>query len=157
MPLKLTSSAFEQGGTIPRKYTCDGENKSPPLSWSGVPDGTQSFLLVCDDPDAPGGVFHHWAAYNIPAGWTTLSGGHGPETLVNDFQQAINDFGKPGYGGPCPPRGHKPHAYHFRLSALDTTIVSAAPSASCVEVMALARTHVIEFIELVGYYGRDTQ
>lgn len=156
MTLTLTSPAFPQGGTIPRKFTCDGENRSPALAWSGVPEGARSLLLVCDDPDAPGGVFHHWAAYNIPADWTGLKEGYGPETLENAFRQAINDFGKPGYAGPCPPKGHAPHAYHFRLSALGTRLDSPASSARCVEVIALAQPYVIAFVELVGYYGRAT-
>lgn len=154
MPLRLNSSAFGQGEAIPKKYTCDGDNVSPPLTWSGAPEGTRSFLLVCDDPDAPGGVFHHWAAFNIPAGWTELAEGYGPESLEPGFRQAINDFGKPGYGGPCPPRGDGPHRYHFRLSALSTETLLAASSATCVEVMTLARPHVLEFVELVGLFGR---
>lgn len=155
MALTLRSPAFAQGGAIPKKYTCDGENRSPPFAWSGVPERTQSLLLVCDDPDAPGGVFHHWAAFNIPADWTGLRGGYGPETLEDSFRQAMNDFGKPGYAGPCPPRGDKPHAYHFRLSALDTVLVSAASSATCVEVITLAGPCEIEFVELIGFYGRS--
>lgn len=154
MTLTLTSSAFGQGETIPKKYTCDGDDVSPPLSWSVVPDGTRSLLLVCDDPDAPSGLFHHWAAYDIPPDWTELGEGYGPESLEESFRQAVNDFGRPGYGGPCPPRGDKPHAYHFRLSALSDVIVSAAPSARCAEVIRLARPYVIEYIELVGFYGR---
>ncbi len=154
MTMTLTSPAFAQGGEIPEAYTCDGENLSPPLAWSGVPAGTRSLLLVCDDPDAPGGVFHHWAAYDIPPDWTGLEAGYGPETLEPGFHQAINDFGKPGYGGPCPPPGHGPHHYHFRLSALSEPITGAAPGASCVEVMTLARPVILEFVELVGVYGR---
>lgn len=154
MPLTLTSPAFRQGVDIPKKYTCDGDNVSPPLAWSGVPQGTRSFLLVCDDPDAPSGVFHHWAAYDIAADWRMLEEGHGPESLADGFRQAINDFGKPGYAGPCPPRGDKPHRYHFRLSALSEPTLAAASSARCVEVMTLARPYVLEFVELVGLYHR---
>lgn len=154
MTLILTSTAFTQGGTIPKLYTCDGRNISPPFRWTDVPEGAESLLLVCDDPDAPSGVFHHWAAYNIPADWRGLKEGYGPESLEPGFLQAMNDLGKPGYGGPCPPKGDKPHAYHFGLSALETTIVSAAPTATCVEVMTLAEPYVIEYAELVGFYGR---
>jgi hypothetical protein len=154
MPLILKSPAFSEGGRIPKKYTCDGHNISPPLEWSGVPAKAQSLLVVCDDPDAPGGVFQHWAAYNIPADWTGLKEGYGAETLEEGFRQAINDFDKPGYAGPCPPRGHKPHAYHFRLSALSTVIDGAAPSATCNEVKQLAAPYEIAFVELIGYYGR---
>jgi Raf kinase inhibitor-like YbhB/YbcL family protein len=154
MPMSLTSPAFGQGGTIPAIYTCDGENISPPFTWTGIPENTKTLLLVCNDPDAPGRTFHHWAAYNIPPSWNGLKEGYGPETLEEGSCQAINDFRKPGYGGPCPPKGDKPHAYHFRLSALNTEIASAARSASCVKIITLARPHVIEFVELVGFYGR---
>ncbi|MHA1547674.1 MAG: YbhB/YbcL family Raf kinase inhibitor-like protein [Alphaproteobacteria bacterium] len=150
----LTSPDFGQGETIPAEYTCDGEDRSPSFAWSGMPEDAKTLLFVCDDPDAPGGVFHHWAAYNIPPTWTGLKAGYGAETLEEDFLQAINDFGRPGYAGPCPPKADKPHGYHFRLSALSTTIVSAAPSANCVEIITLARPHVMDFVELVGFYGR---
>lgn len=156
MALILTSPAFAQGGTIPREHTCEGADRSPAFDWDGVPEGTASFLLVCDDPDAPRGIFHHWAAYNIPATWTSLPGGFGPETQEPGFRQAINDFNRPGYGGPCPPRGDKPHAYHFRLSALNTILTSPAPGASCVEIMRLAEPYILEFTELVGFYGRSS-
>ena len=180
MALTLVSPAFGQGEEIPKRYTCDGEGISPPLAWQGVPEGARSLLLVCDDPDAPGEVFHHWAAYEIPVDWTRLDEGFGAETLASGIRQAINDFGNPGYGGPCPPQGHGRHRYHFRLSALALAIgsgiavglggkdyvadniarwlrgtpLSAAPSASCLEVIRLARPHIIEFVELVGLYGR---
>jgi hypothetical protein len=154
MPLRLISSAFQQGGNIPRKYTCDGDNISPPLAWTGVPEGTRGFLLVCHDPDAPSGMFHHWAAYDIPHHWRALSEGHGAETLADGFRQAINDFGKPGYGGPCPPRADKAHRYHFRLCALSEASLPAASSATCQEVIALADPYVLEFAELVGHYRR---
>lgn len=154
MTMTLTSAAFAQGGAIPRPYTCEGANLSPPLAWSGVPAGTRSLLVVCDDPDAPDGIFHHWAAFNIPPHWGGLEEGYGPETLEPGFRQAINDFGRPGYAGPCPPPGDPPHHYHFRLSALDQELVAAGPSAGCVEVMQLARPHVLAFVELVGVFGR---
>jgi hypothetical protein len=154
MPLMLTSAAFRQGADIPRKYTCDGANTSPPFAWSGVPEGTRSLLLVCSDPDAPSGTFHHWAAYDIPPDWRSLKEGHGAESLANRFRQAINDFGKPGYSGPCPPRRDKQHRYHFRLSALSEPSLPAESSANCEEVVALADPYVLEFVELVGHYRR---
>jgi Raf kinase inhibitor-like YbhB/YbcL family protein len=154
MALQLTSAAFVQGGEIPKQHTCDGANRSPALSWTDVPEGTRSFLLVCDDPDAPSGVFHHWAAYDIPADWRSLREGFGPESLEAGFRQAVNDFGQPGYGGPCPPRGDQPHRYHFRLSALSEATLPAASSATCLEVIVLARPYIIEFAELVGLYAR---
>ena len=154
MALRLTSAAFQQGGNIPRKYTCDGDNISPPFTWTGVPEGTRSFLLVCDDPDAPSGVFHHWAAFDIPRHWQGLREGHGAESLAGHFRQAINDFGKPGYAGPCPPRSDKAHRYHFRLSSLSEPSLPTASSATCLEVITLADPYVLEFAELVGHYRR---
>lgn len=154
MPLRLTSAAFQQGDNIPRNYTCDGDNISPPFTWSGVPEGARSFLLVCDDPDAPLGIFHHWAAFDIPHHWRGLREGHGAESLADGFRQAINDFGKPGYAGPCPPRGDKAHRYHFRLSALSEPSLPAVPSATCLEVITLANAYILEFVELIGHYRR---
>lgn len=153
--LTLTSPDFGPGETIPARFTCDGDNVSPALRWTGVPEAAKELLLVCDDPDAPGGVFHHWAAYGISPRTSFLRSGFGPESIEPGFMQAINDFGKPGYGGPCPPKGDKPHSYHFRLSALREKITSAAPGATCLEIIALSRPHVIEFVELVGFYGRS--
>lgn len=155
MALVLRSPAFEEGGEIPRKYTCEGANHSPPFEWTDVPASTRSLLLVCDDPDAPGGIFQHWAAYNIPPDWKSLKEGYGAETSEKDFQQAINDFGKPSYGGPCPPRGDKPHHYHFRLSALRDVIDDAGPGATCDEIKRLAKPYEIEFSELIGFFGRE--
>jgi len=155
MPLRLTSTAFRQGGDIPQKYTCGGDNVSPPFAWSDVPEGTRSLLLICDDPDAPGQVFHHWAAFDIPPHWRGLKEGHGAESLANGFRQAINDFGKPGYSGPCPPRSDKPHRYHFQLNALSESALPVAPSATCVEVISLAMPYVLEFVELIGSYQRS--
>lgn len=157
MPLRLTSAAFRQGGEIPRKYTCDGDNVSPPFAWSGVPEGTRSFLLLCDDPDAPGKIFHHWAAYDIPATWRALNEGHGAETLADGFRQAINDFGKPGYAGPCPPPGDKPHRYHFRLNALSEPSLPVGSSVTCVDMIAMASPYVLEFVELIGSYQRPVR
>jgi Raf kinase inhibitor-like YbhB/YbcL family protein len=119
-----------------------------------VPEGTQSLLLVCDDPDAPSEIFHHWAAFDIPPTWRGLKEGHGAESLADGFRQAVNDFGKPGYGGPCPPRGDKAHRYHFRLSALSESSLPVASSATCMEVITLAMPYVLEFVELVGRYRR---
>jgi Raf kinase inhibitor-like YbhB/YbcL family protein len=155
MTIKLESPAFDHGATIPKEHTCDGADRSPALTWSGLPTAAKSLLLVCTDPDAPRGVFHHWAIFDIPAAATGLDAGYGPESSADGLRQAVNDFGKPGYGGPCPPRGDKPHAYHFRLSALDAELTSAGPGAKIPEIIALARPHEIAFVELVGYYGRS--
>lgn len=152
MAFSLKSSAFATGHVIPRKYTCDGINVSPPLEWLDVPAGSKNLLLVCYDPDAPGGVFYHWAAYDIAADVKQLDEiPAGKED--GRFLQAVNDFGNPGYGGPCPPRGNKPHAYRFRLSALKERLEAPA-GARCVQILRLAKPIEIGAAELVGYYGR---
>jgi Raf kinase inhibitor-like YbhB/YbcL family protein len=152
MAFSLKSSAFATGHVIPRKYTCDGINVSPPLEWLDVPAGSKNLLLVCYDPDAPGGAFYHWAAYDIAPDVKQLDEiPAGKED--GRFLQAVNDFGKPGYGGPCPPRGHKPHAYRFRLSALKERLEAPA-GARCVQILRLAKPIEIGAAELVGYYGR---
>lgn len=122
MTLSISSAAFKEGDRIPDKYTCDGQDVSPPLAWDGAPAGTVSLALILDDPDAPGGVFTHWLLFNIPASSRSL-----PEavpaqaTLPGGALQAKNDFGGAGYGGPCPPRGSK-HRYQFNVYALDRTL-----------------------------------
>jgi Raf kinase inhibitor-like YbhB/YbcL family protein len=149
--MKLVSAAFADGAAIPRRFTCDGENLSPPLRWSDVPAGVRSFALLCDDPDAPGGTWHHWAAYDIPPDTTTLA-----ENAAQDMKmkQAVNDFRKSGYSGPCPPPGHGPHHYHFRLLALSTDHLRTGTSPSCREVEREARKSTLAEATLVGWYER---
>ncbi len=124
--LTISSTAFGSGATIPLQYTCDGIDSSPPLQWSDVSQDTQSFVLIMDDPDAPGGTFVHWVLYNVPATTTmlaeavSLSG-----SLPAGSLEGINDFGALGYSGPCPPSGEN-HRYYFRLYALDVTLGLAA-------------------------------
>src|SRR6266478_6660865 len=149
--MKLVSSAFDDGAAIPRRFTCDGENLSPPLQWSGAPAGTLSFVLLCDDPDAPAGTWHHWAAYDIPPAVTELA----VDAEQNaKLRQAVNDFRKVGYGGPCPPHGHGPHHYHFRLLALSTDQLRAKANASCRDIERKARKYAIAEAILVGRYER---
>ncbi|HYX67920.1 MAG TPA: YbhB/YbcL family Raf kinase inhibitor-like protein [Terriglobales bacterium] len=117
--MKMESKSFPAGGDIPRRFTCDGENLSPALSWSAPPKGTQSMALITDDPDAPGGTFVHWVLYNLPANTHELPEGlPASADLPSGGRQGTNDFRRLGYGGPCPPAG-KPHRYFFRLFALD--------------------------------------
>ncbi len=149
--MKLISSAFADGAAIPKRFTCDGENSSPPLQWSGAPDGTRSFALLCDDPDAPAGTWHHWAIYDIPPNMTEFTEGAAKNTKL---KQAVNDFRKLGYGGPCPPHGHGVHHYHFRLLALSTDRLQLRADASCREVEREARKHMIDEAILVGWYQR---
>jgi hypothetical protein len=149
--MRLSSPAFEDRKPIPRRFTCEGEDLSPPLEWSGAPAEARSFVLLCDDPDAPAGTWHHWAAYDIPSASNSLPEGAGRS---GNLKHATNDFHRPGYGGPCPPRGHGPHRYHFRLLALaiDRLPVSKAPS--CVDTEREARKHVLVEATLIGIYQR---
>lgn len=150
--MKLTSSAFSDGDTIPRRHTCDGEDLSPPLAWSGIPAGTQALLIACEDPDAPHGVFTHWVAFNLPPDLAALAEGSG--SGGGHLQQAVNDFRRIGYNGPCPPRGDRPHAYHFVLLALNRQLSGISRSASGAQVLAGARPHAVAKAELIGLYGR---
>lgn len=154
MPFALTSYAFADGQEIPRKHTCDGLNISPQFAWHDVPAETQSLLFACLDPDAPGGTFHHWVAYNIPPDLTELEEGYRGGMSDPRFAQALNDFGKLGYGGPCPPHGHHRHGYRFRLSALREDVRGGTPRSKCGEILAAAQSLEIGATEIVGYYGR---
>ncbi len=151
----LRSPAFENGGRIPRRYTCDGEDVSPPLEWSGAPRGTRGYALVMYDPDAPRGTFIHWVLYNIPASTTRLPEAVPPSPVVEGIGvQGVNDFGRTGYGGPCPPPGHGVHRYFFALHALDTDDIGLGPGASAEEVVERIRGHVLGYAVLMGTYSR---
>ncbi|MCS6879253.1 MAG: YbhB/YbcL family Raf kinase inhibitor-like protein [Geminicoccaceae bacterium] len=152
--MRLASPAFAAGGRIPERYTCDGADLSPPLSWSGAPVSTRSFVLVCEDPDAPAGTWYHWAVFDIPADQTSLPEGLAKTEKVGRLRQAINDFRKPGYGGPCPPRGHGTHHYRFRLLALSVGSLPLGPRPGCREVLSAAEPHILAGTELVGTYSR---
>jgi Raf kinase inhibitor-like YbhB/YbcL family protein len=153
MSIELTSSAFTQGSTIPRRYTGDGEDVSPPLRWSDPPEGTRSLALICEDPDAPKGTWTHWVLFDLPAQARELKEGvPAKEGLADGARQGKNDFGKIGYGGPAPPRG-KPHRYFFKLYALDAAPGLAA-GATRAELLAAMKGHVLAEGELMGLYGR---
>jgi Raf kinase inhibitor-like YbhB/YbcL family protein len=148
MAFTLTSSAFVEGGAIPRTYACDGQDTSPPLAWSGAPDGTKTLALVMTDPDANG--FVHWVFFNVDA---TASGGipTGFSASPDGPAQGKNSFGKAGYGGPCPPSGT--HHYAFRLLALDAPLaLTGAPSAS--QVLAAADGHTLAEAKLTATYRK---
>lgn len=147
--LSVTSDAFQNGGAIPTLFTCDGANQSPALNWGEPPPGTKSFALVVDDPDAPSGTFRHWGAFDIPATVRSIGAGQAADS------QALNDFGKPGYGGPCPPKGHGPHHYHFKLFALDVDQLGLWASAKVADVENAASLHAIGRGELIGTYQRN--
>ena len=152
--MRLNSPVFADGSAIPRRFTCDGDDLSPPLNWSDAPTDTRSFALLCDDPDAPAGTWHHWAAYDIPSTVTMLAQGAASDAEKLGFKEAINDFQRPGYGGPCPPRGHGLHHYHFRLLALSVDHLPIGGRPSCREVERGARSHTIAEVTLVGVYQR---
>jgi Raf kinase inhibitor-like YbhB/YbcL family protein len=146
--ISLTSDAFQDGQPIPAQYTCDGADQTPSLKWGEPPTGTKSFALVIDDPDAPSGTFRHWGIFDIPASARSIGGEQKAGTEVK------NDFGKTGYGGPCPPQGHGPHHYHFRLFALDADTLNIGSDAKIVDIENAASKHAIAQGELTGTYER---
>jgi Raf kinase inhibitor-like YbhB/YbcL family protein len=153
MTIQLTSSAFTEGASIPVKHTCDGQNSSPPLTWSSVPQGARTLALVADDPDAPAGTWVHWVIYNIPATAAELPEGiPTTETISNGAAQGANDFGRSGYGGPCPPRGN-PHRYYFKLYALDAEL-SLKPGATKKDLLRAMEGHILAQGQLMGTYKR---
>jgi Raf kinase inhibitor-like YbhB/YbcL family protein len=150
--IQVMSSAFEEGGPIPQRYTCDGEEISPPLSWESVPEGTQSIVLIADDPDAPRGTFVHWVLYDLPANAREL-----PEDtprdkiLANGARQGINDGGDFGYMGPCPPSGT--HRYFFKVYALDTR-VNLPPGNRKADLLKVMEGHILAQGQTISKYGR---
>ena len=153
MTIDLISPAFEDGEIIPAKYSCDGEDVSPPLEWSGVPEGTKSFALICDDPDAPIGTWVHWVLWGLPADTTSLPEGvPTDEAIEAGALQGKNDFKRIGYGGPCPPGG-KTHRYFFKLYALDSGL-DLAPGAKKKDVEKAMKGHILAQGQLVGRYKR---
>jgi Raf kinase inhibitor-like YbhB/YbcL family protein len=153
MPFQVATPAFSSGGTVPKKFTCDGPDVSPSLSWKDAPASAQSFALIMDDPDAPVGTWVHWVLFNLPANTTELPEGVEKQAqLANGALQGQNDFHKTGYGGPCPPAG-KPHRYFFKLYALDTKL-NVKPGATKPDVERAMQGHILGRTELMGRYGR---
>jgi len=153
MAFMLSSPGFEPGEPIPKQYTCDGRNVSPPLRWRDAPAGTKALALVCDDPDAPAGTWVHWVIYDIPAATSELREAVPPdEKLAGEALQGDNDFRKVGYGGPCPPPG-KPHRYVFKLYALDAA-TGLAPHATKDALLKAIKGHVAGEAQLIGTYRR---
>jgi Raf kinase inhibitor-like YbhB/YbcL family protein len=156
MALKITSPAFEPGGAIPSKYTCEGKDTSPALAWSGAPANTKTFALIVDDPDAPDPakpqrVYVHWVVYNIPASVSSLAENASKRALPKGAVQGKNDWGKAEYGGPCPPIGR--HRYFFKLYALDTALTGmSSPTKSDLE--RAMNGHVVESAEIIGTYEK---
>ncbi len=154
MPLMLVSPAFAPGGAIPPEYTCDGADISPPLSWSGVPGGTRSLVLVIEDPDAPGGVFRHWAVFDIPPTLPGLAAGYGERRPAAGLHEARNDFAKTAYDGPCPPEGGGTHHYHFLLFAISRPTLDLRAPTTALDVRNAALPYAIARGDLVGTYRR---
>ncbi|HET7612480.1 MAG TPA: YbhB/YbcL family Raf kinase inhibitor-like protein [Gemmatimonadaceae bacterium] len=155
MALQITSPAFSQGGSIPSKYTCEGEDISPPLAWAGAPPSTKSYALIVDDPDAPDPakplrVYVHWVIYNIPSTTNALPENASKKGLPKGAEQGKNDWGKPQYGGPCPPIGR--HRYFFKLYALDTELPGSL--AGKAEVERAMKGHIAASAELMGTYQK---
>jgi len=151
--MQVTSTAFQPGATIPKKYTGDGPDVSPPLSWSGAPANTASLAVICDDPDAPRGTWVHWVLFNIPSDMKELPEGVPTEkSVLKSARQGTNDFGKIGYGGPAPPKGPV-HRYYFKVYALDTVldVQAGAKKKGLEDAMA---GHILAEGELTGKYGR---
>jgi Raf kinase inhibitor-like YbhB/YbcL family protein len=144
--MKITSSAFQQGGNIPSKFTCDGGDTSPPLQMQDIPAAAKSLVLIVDDPDAPSGLFTHWISWNISPQTTSIAEGSAPKAV-----QGTNDFGKSGYGGPCPPSGT--HRYYFKIFALDKEL-DLPPASKRAQLDAAMKGHVIAQGELMGRYAR---
>ena len=150
--ITITSSAFTEGVMIPKKHTCDAEDISPDLKWSGVPKETKSLTLICDDPDAPVGTWVHWVLFNIPADVTTLQAGVSPDAVLkNGARHGENDFRKLGYGGPCPPGGT--HRYFFKIYALDT-LLSLESGSTKSQLLAAMKGHILAEGQLMGKYKR---
>lgn len=154
MNFLLRSPAFPDGSPIPERYTRDGDNVAPPLEWSDAPEGTRSYVLVVEDPDAPMGTFRHWGLYNIAGGRDRLPEGVDAGAKTESLDLAVNDFGDRHYDGPEPPRGHGRHHYHFRLAALDIEELRMPPDAKVEDVWRAAQGHVLGQAELVGTYER---
>lgn len=151
MMFTLRSPAFEHGRAVPRRFTCDGDNVSPPLEWTGAPAGTVRFALVLDDPDAPSGTFTHWLVCDLPAEQTRIDEGIPLDGIA---MEGVNDFGREGYGGPCPPRGHGPHHYRFHLYAVGQAM-KLPNGFSRRDLDRALRGHVLGTALLEGTYGRS--
>jgi Raf kinase inhibitor-like YbhB/YbcL family protein len=150
--MEISSSVFKEGTIIPAKYTCDNIDVSPPLEWTQVPSGTKTFAIICDDPDAPQRTFVHWVIFNIPGDLTELSE-NTPKTdhLKNGAAQGKNDFGKAGYGGPCPPGGT--HRYYFKLYAIDSELDPKQIN-NKKELLKAIEGHILAEAQLMGRYKR---
>jgi len=152
MDVKVSCAAFKEEGMIPGKYTCDEDDVSPPLAWDSIPEGTKMLALICDDPDAPMGTWVHWVLFNLPGDISDLPENIPPEReLESGAKQGTNDFGRIGYGGPCPPGGT--HRYYFKLYALDAELDLEA-GAKKPQLLEAMEGHILAEGQLMGKYSR---
>ena len=151
MAFKLTIPAFADGGLIPKLHTCESADISPSLEWDGEPTATRSLVLIVDDPDAPAGTWNHWSLYDLPPSVRSLAQGHKPGKPA---QSGTNDFGRLGYGGPCPPKGHGPHRYSFKLYALEIATLGLPASASRAQIDKAIHGHILAEAQYMGRYER---
>jgi Raf kinase inhibitor-like YbhB/YbcL family protein len=151
MAFKLIIPAFSEAAVIPKLHTCDGADLAPSIEWSGEPAEAASFALIVDDPDAPAGTWNHWLLYDIPAAVHSLAQGYKPGQLG---VSGTNDFGKLGYGGPCPPKGHGPHRYFFKLYAVGVASLGLKAGAKRAEIDLALRGHVLGEVQHMGRYER---
>ncbi len=152
MAFKVIAQDFAEKANIPDRFTCDGKDTPPALRWSGEPSRTKSFALIMDDPDAPGGTWNHWLLWDIPASVHSLPEG---SARISEVTSGTNDFGKRGYGGPCPPRGGGWHRYFFRLFALDTPTLGLPEGAKPAAMERALKKHVVAEASYVGLYERN--
>jgi hypothetical protein len=148
MSFEITVSGFAKGGTIPRRHTCEGEDVSPAMAWSGAPAETRGFVLIVDDPDAPAGTWNHWLLYDIPAATQALPEGG------SAGRSGTNDFGRSGYGGPCPPRGHGPHRYFFKIFAMSADALGLPDGAKRAALDRAMSGKVLAEAQYMGRYER---
>ncbi len=154
MGFRLKSQDFREGDTIPKKFSCEGDDISPELEWEDPPPGTKSFVLTVEDPDAPMGTFVHWVVYDLPPNIHELDRGIGSNGLRDSIKQGLTDFGQAGYGGPCPPKGHGLHRYIFTLRALDVPTLGVRNGARKSEVERAMKGHVLAEAKIIGVYQR---
>ncbi len=151
MTFKLQVEGFREGDFIPKRHTCEGEDLSPAMRWSDPPVTTKGFALIVDDPDAPAGVWNHWLLWDIPADLLSLEAAWRKGAAG---VSGTNDFGRLGYGGPCPPKGHGPHRYYFRLYALDAETLGLAEGARRGALDAALQGHILAEAQYMGRYER---
>ncbi len=157
MAFRVYSVAFDDGGFLPARYSADGADRSPPLAWVDPPADTAGFAVLCIDPDAPGGTWYHWARYDIPRETHGLEEGHPAGVPPAGGKEAVNDFGKTGYGGPAPPPSHRPHRYVFTVLALDVPTLGLGPCPGARDVEHATAGHVLAEASIMARYGRREQ